>query len=198
MNIFNKRGIDKVQDDIVSVINPTRKITNLEKKLKFSATFENQVALADAYLEIGMNDKAIDNYKESLKDVFQNDFYVQSRLLEAYYKSSQFDEVILSAQNIMDNKNFRKSTASFLYALALERKGNIALANELLSLFDAPYSNYEERYELAKFYIRNNKLQNSRDLIDEMLRESESMSKISYRQNVSVIKKIKELQKSQT
>ena len=197
INVLNKREIDKVQDDIVSVINPTRKITNLEKKFKFSATFENQVALADAYLEVGLNDKAIDHYKGSLKDVFQNDFYVQSKLLEAYYKASQIDDAIVTAEKIKDNKSFRKSPASFLYALALEKKGEIAKAEELLSHFDAPYSNYQERYELAQFYIRNKKSQASSDLINDMMRESESMSKISYRQNATVLKKIAVLQKTQ-
>lgn len=197
VNVFNKRDIDKVQNEIVSVINPTRKITNLEKKYKFSATFENQVALADAYLEAGMIDNAIENYKASLKDVFENDFYVQSKLLEAYYKSSEYDQAIIMADKIKENKSFRKSPASFLYALALEKKGDIEKAMEILSQFDAPYSNYSERYELAKFYIRNNKLNASNDLLEEMINESESMSKISYRQNAAVLKKIKELQKAQ-
>ena len=80
MNVFQKRDLVKVQENIATTINPTKKIRDLEKKFKFSTTFENQVALADAYLEAGMYTKAIQNYEASLKDVFKKDFYVISKL----------------------------------------------------------------------------------------------------------------------
>lgn len=196
MNVFNKRDIDKVQEGIVSVINPTKKITDLEKKFRFAETFENQIALADAYLEVGMYDMAIDNYKASLKDVFINDEYATSKLLEAYYFSSQWNKVMDIAEKIKSNSKFKKSKASFLYALALEQNGDIDKAEELLTHFDAPYSNYQERLELADFYLRNGKQKASSELIQEMITESEGMSKISLRQNAATLKKIKEFQKT--
>lgn len=193
MNVFNKQGIHKVQEDITSVINPSKKITDLEKKFQFSTTFENQVALADAYLEAKMFDKAIENYEASLKDVFINDHYALSKLVEAYYYSSQADKALVIAERLKDQIKFKKTKASFLYALALEKEGDIEKAEKFLILFDAPYSYYEERLELAKFYIRNRQLEKSKVLLSEMVFESERMSKISYRQNSKVIKKIKEL-----
>ncbi len=193
MNIINKQGINKVKDDITSVINPSKRIADLEKKFQFSATFENQVALADAYLEAKMFDKAIENYESSLKDVFINDHYAMSKLVEAYYYASQSSKALVIAEKLKDQIKFKKTKASFLYALALEKEGNIDKAEEFLAFFDAPYSHYEERLELANFYIRNNQLEKSKELLNEIILESERMSKESYRQHSVIIKKVKEL-----
>jgi len=193
MNVFQKRDLAIVQENIPTTIHPTKKIIDLEKKFSFTNTFKNQVALADAFLEAKQYDKAISNYEAALKDVFQNDFYVISSLVEAYYFSSQVDTAILWSEKIKESPKFKKSKAEFLYALAMEKKGQIALAQELLEGLDAPYVRYEERLELAKFYIRHAKTKKATTLLEEIVKESEGMSKVSYRQNGTLIKKANEL-----
>jgi len=193
MNVIQKQDIDKVQQGLTAVINPSKKIIDLEKRFKFAASFENQVALADAYLEAEQFDKAIQNYEASLKDVFKEDFYVLTKLQEAHYFSSQFDKAMEYAERIKDHPKFNKSRASFLYAMTMEKAGNIAEAETILKTFDAPYARYQERPELAKFFIRNAKTSEARDLLYEIVTESEGMSKTSYRQNRVLINKAKEL-----
>ncbi|MEO1548530.1 MAG: hypothetical protein AAFU74_17435 [Bacteroidota bacterium] len=184
--------MEKVQETLIMAINPTKKIKDLEKRFKFSATFENQVALADAYLEEGMNREAIFNYEASLKDVFANDFYVLSKLVEANYYANDFKKAITEAAKIEKDSKFRKSKASFLFAMALEKEGELHRAEELLNTFDAPYSNFMERLELARFLIRNNKLTEGKAVYNEMLAEAENMSKSSSRANRGFIKKARE------
>lgn len=193
LNVFQKQDIEKVQEGITTVVNPTKKITDLEKNLKFSDTFENRVALADAYLEAGMFDKAEEHYKTSLVGTFENDFYVNTQLIEALYYSSQFQQVIKNAEAIKDSSKFEKSKASFLYALALEKTGEIDLAEKQLAQFDSRYSRYQERLELAKFYIRNGSTDKASAVLQEIEQESVGMSKTSYKQNRNLIKKAKEL-----
>lgn len=195
MKVYRKGNIDidKVQDNIATVINPSKRITDLEKKFKFSETFENQVALGDGYLESEMYDKAIENYEASLKDVFKNDFYVISKLVNAYYFSSQFDKAIEYAEKIKDNTKFKKSKAMFLYGLALEKTDNIQLAEEQLVQFDAPFSRYQERLVLGEFYIRNQKPKEAKIVLQEIVDESERMSKQGLRTNRIIIKKAEEL-----
>lgn len=193
VNVIQKRDINKVQSSITSIINPTKKITDLEKKFKFAATFENQYSLADAYLEAGFYDKAIENYEACLKGTFQNDFYVLSQLLQGYYFSSQFKKSIEIADKIKTSAKFEKSNSSFLYALALEKTGDIKAAEEYLIPFDSPYNRYQERLDLAKFYIRNAKTDKAKEILKEIELEAEGMSKTSYKQNRILIKKAKEL-----
>ena len=196
MNVIQKRDIDRVQAEITSVVNPTKKIKELEVKIKLTDSFENRVALAEAYLEVKMYKEAIHYFEEALKGTFQNDFYVTSKLQEAYYFSSNYDKSIAVAGRISKHAKFKKSRAAFLYALALERKGELIKAEELLTQLDAPYSKYEERLELAKVYIKNGSLDKARTLLDEIALESDGMSKLSFREYGGWIKKAKELQNS--
>lgn len=193
MNVIQKRDVEIVQDGLTAVINPGKKITDLEKKLRFSDTFENRSNLADAYLEAGMYEEAISDYKTCLEGTFQNDFYVISKLAEAYYFSTDFDNALQCAERIKEHTKFKKSEVAFLYALALEKQGKISEAEHYLSQFDAPFSRYRERLELAKFYIRNTKKEKAKELLNEMIIESEGMSKPSFRENKALITKAREL-----
>jgi len=193
INVIQKRDIDSLQKGVTSILNPTKKITDLEKKFKFAETFENQVALADAYLETENYEMAIANYDASLKDVFKDDFYVISKLQESHYFSTDFEKAMVYANRIKEHAKFEKSRAAFLYALTLEKLGNIEKAESLLKTFDAPYARYQERIELAKFFIRNAKIDEARELLNEIITESVGMSKPSYRQNKILINKAKEL-----
>lgn len=193
MNVIRKNDVEKLQKEITAVINPTKKIKDLEKKLQFSDSFDNKVALADAYLENNMYAEAIVQYKASLTNMFKNDFYVLSKLQESYYFSSDIIESLVYAERIQDQPKFKKSKAAFLYALALEKEGDVEEAEKLLKQFNAPYSKYQERLELAKFFIRNNKIDASKEILDEIVMESENMSKPSYKHNIAIITKAKEL-----
>ena len=190
--VFQKRDLDKAQESIVTALNPTKRITDLEKKFQFAQTFENQVALADAYLEAEHYEKAIENYKEAMAKGFQSDFYAISKLQEAYYYSSLFDKSIVESDKIKNNSKFKKSKAQFLYGLALEKIGNIKEAEEILQLFDAPFSRYQERLVLAQFYTRNNKPEEAKIILKEMISESENMSKQSKNNTRIIIRKAKE------
>ena len=145
VNVFGRKDLNKVQTDIVHAINPGKKIKELEKRLQFANTFENRVALADAYLEQGMFTEAIDRYRGSLVDMFVNDYYVLSRLQEAYFLNGQIDESLKVAERIKGENGYRKSKANYLYAQALEADGQLDSAEESYRCFDAPFNYYEQR-----------------------------------------------------
>jgi len=193
---FSNKDGERDQDRLVPVLKPSKKIIGLEEEFKFSETFENQSTLGDAYLESGMYDKAIENYKACLSGTFKNDFYVTSKLQEAYYLSSKIDESIQCAETIQDMPKFEKSHSAFLYALALEKIGAVAKAERYLVQFDAPYNRYPERLALAEFYIRNSEKEKAKKLLDEIVVETEELSNEGYRENRQSIKKIKELLKN--
>lgn len=193
---YGNKAIAKPRTPAVPVLKTSKKIADLEEQFKFSETFVNQSALGDAYLEAKLYDKAIENYEACLTGTFQNDFYVTAKLQEAYYNSSRIDESIQCAQAIKDNPKFKKSRSAFLYALALEKKGEVTNAERYLVTFDAPYNRYPERLELAEFYIRNSESEKAKLLLSEIIVESEALSKEGLRENRLTIKKVKELLKT--
>ncbi|QTE22192.1 CDC27 family protein [Polaribacter cellanae] len=173
--VVNKREVSIISEEITTIINPTKKIKDLEKKVEFSETFQNKINLADAYSEIKDFNNAILYYEKALDSGFKNDPYTLNKLIKCYFKVGNFDKVITYSQKINLEKDFKESI--YFYGLALEQKGNFEEAETQLKKLDIRYSNYNERLELSNFLIRRNKKTDAKEVLEEMLQEIKSMSK---------------------
>ncbi|MFD0862599.1 tetratricopeptide repeat protein [Sungkyunkwania multivorans] len=190
--VYSKKGVEKVQEKLTETINPSKKVLDLEKKVQFADTFENRVALGDAYLSSEMYEKAATTYLSVLKGTFENDFYVVEQLISAYYLQEKDQEVIQMASRVKEHKEFRKSNAQFLYGLSLARVGNLDEAFEALEGLNVRYSNYEERVALAMLYEEHGRNDEAKEIYQEIVSESENMQRPGYRTNKKWIEKAKE------
>jgi len=179
--VYNKRDAEKITNEITHIINPTKKIKDLEKQLQFAETYQNRVNLADAFLENRDYNNAIPHYLEALEGNMHNDFYVMKQLIEAYYNVEDFERVVLYAEKIKEHPEFKKSRAQFLYGLALEKLGKFEAAETNLRAIDIRYSFYNERLVLAKFLISRNKETEAKDILEEIHTESQHMTKPNKR-----------------
>ncbi|ALJ06341.1 hypothetical protein APS56_14870 [Pseudalgibacter alginicilyticus] len=191
--VYNKRDAEKIQDNIVSIINPTKKIKDLEKRLEFAETFQNRIDLADAYLENKDYQNAIPHYKKALEDKLQKNVFVVKQLIEALYMEGNFEEVLLYAEKIASESEFKKSRTQFLYGMSLDKLGRFEEAEKNLREIDNRYSFYEERLILAKFLIRQNKKTDAKEIIDEIYAESQYMTKENKKLNRHTIVEVERL-----
>jgi len=175
--VYNKRDTEKITNEITHIINPTKRIKDLEKQLQFSETYQNRVNLADAYLEIKDYSSAIPHYLEALEGTMQNDFYVIKQLIVAYFNTDEYKNVVLYAEKIKEHLEFKKSHSQFLYGLALEKLGKFVAAESNLRAIDIRYSFYNERLVLAKFLINRNKGAEAKEILEEIHTESQHMTK---------------------
>ncbi|WP_299257447.1 CDC27 family protein [uncultured Aquimarina sp.] len=191
--VFNKKDLDVVQNEIVSVINPTKKVNDLRKQVEFADTFQNRVHLGDAFYEIDDYNAGIEEYEIALKGNYNQDAGVVKKLLEGHYQTNQFDKVIFCAEKINLRSDFRGSRSQFLYGLALEENGRSKEAEENLKPIDQRYSNYKERYVLAQFLIEKGKITEAKDILEEVILESQHMSKPNRNKYREVINDVKQL-----
>ncbi|WP_369997739.1 hypothetical protein [Winogradskyella sp.] len=195
-NIYNRRDAEKIQNEITSIINPTKKIRDLEKRLEFSDSYSNRIALADAYVENGDMPNAIVNYKHTLEDSDQNDLYARQQLVLCYFQLEDCEGVVEHAKKIDSKPEFKGSKQQFCYGLALKELGKLENAEEQLKQINRPYSNYNERLELAKFYLEHNRTSEGRELLEEISTESQYMTKHNRRIYRSTINEVERLLKS--
>lgn len=194
--VINKQGAEKIQSNVTSIINPTRKIKDLEKNLEFSDSYGNRMDLADAYFEIEDYQNAIAQYKIMLENKVQNDWYARQQLVECFFKLNDFESVIEQGINIKDKTEFKTSKSQFYYGIALYKTGDITAAEEHLKTIDKPYSNYEERLGLAKFYLDTNKEAKAKILLQEIAIEGNYMTKPNQRLFGSTISEVDRLLKT--
>ena len=193
--VFSKRDLNKVQNNLTHVINPTKRVNDLRKQLNFSDTFQNRVNLANALLDSGDYDSAINEYKKALKGDHAKDPGVIKKLMEALYYTSAYDKIVENAEIIKDRSDFEGSRWQFFYGLSLDQLGYSNEAEKNLYGINKRYSNYSERYLLAKFLIEKGKSFEAKEILSTIITESEHMSKSNkklYRQVILDVKKLEE------
>lgn len=194
--VYNKRDAEKITNEITHIINPTKKIRDLEKRLEFSESYQNRVNLADACLEVRDYNNAIPHYLESIEGNKQNDLYVFKQLIECYFNIEDYEKVVLYAEKIKSQTEFIKSRSQFLYGLALEKTGKIEEAEANLKAIDIRYSFYNERLVYAKFLHSKNKTEDAKEVLQEIKNESLHMTKPNIRLYRSAIQEAEALLKS--
>lgn len=169
--IITKREIKSVTSGVTGIINPSASVKKLEENLKFSDTFNNRVALADALLAAGQTAKAIDLYEGSLNGAFTENEHVISRLVMAYYREKRYEEVISMAKKIYTKPQFSRSKAHVLYAMSQAYSGNNDMAEKEFLLMKARFSNFEARYYYSLFLQMNNRMEESKKVLTEIIEE---------------------------
>ncbi len=194
--VYSRKNAETIQSNVSQIINPTKKIKDLEKQLEFSDSYRNRMNLADAYFETGDYQNAIIHYKVMLENKVQNEFYPRKQLVICFSKLEDYDAVIKHAERIKNNQEFKNSTSEFYYGFALFKTGFENEAEMHLKSIDRPYSNYEERLELAKFYLETNQNEKAKTLLEEMASEANYMTKPNRKLFRSVINEVHNLLKN--
>jgi hypothetical protein len=177
--VIGKRDLVNSMEEMNLIMNPTKKIKDLEQQLAFSNTFQNKINLADAFLETNDYENAILNYEDALKSNFKNNPHTLNKVIVCYFKLEKFDKVIDYSNKINLDKDFNE-TIHYL-GLALEKIGDFEAAEIQLRKLNKRYSNYEERLLLSKFLLRRNKIAEAKEVSQEILLEIESMKSVNKR-----------------
>ncbi|MEJ0101026.1 MAG: hypothetical protein WDO19_00075 [Bacteroidota bacterium] len=171
---------------------PGGKFKKLENNLRFSDTFNNRVALADACLEANQTNRAIELYESSLTGNFTENEYVLSKLVIAYFQTKRYSDIIPVGQKIHKLPQFAGSRAHILYATALGYTGNLELAEKEFKTMKTKFSNYEARYQYGRFLAGNGRNDEARVLFNEMVNESSHLGSRERRDNNTWISQAKD------
>ena len=182
MHAIKKKDVENIQNELVNVINPSKKIRNLEESLEFADTFQNRVNLADAYMDNRDFGNAILHYEKALNDDFDDDFYVCEQLIIAYFETDQFDEAVLQAEKIKDDPAFEGAKCQFFYGLSLDRIDRTEEGITELLHINKRYSFYNERVILAKFLLHHIRIEQAKEILNDILEESKHMTRDNRKQ----------------
>lgn len=191
--VFNKRDASILKENLTSVLVPTKKVRDLEKKLQFSETFQNRLDLADAFFEMKDYSNAINHYEVAMQDKSQNNYFILEKLIASYYKLEDYNKTIAYAEKLKQYPEFKQSKSEFLYGLALDKTGQFEAAEKHLKSIDQRYSNYSERLVLAKFFIEKNKINEAKEILNEISLESKHMTKPNKRKYRVTINEVEKL-----
>jgi len=187
---YNTRNIDNLSEGVKTILQDNYKIEKLKKQLASSDTMTNRLALADEYRTSGKYEKAIEYYEACLTGNYTAAPDILRKLIDCTYQFSDYRAVVTYGNKIKDDKIFRKSEERAYYAWALYETGDTEGAEREFDSMDAYFSNYRQRLEYAKFLKTIGKESKSVDLVDELLREIDSMDKYEKRLKKNITREI--------
>jgi hypothetical protein len=190
--LTNRHAVRIPKVDVGAVLNPGIKLKRLEDELRFTDTFANKVKLADAYLEAGFTDKAIELYKSSLTGAFDENEHVIAQLIIAYCQQERYTEVIPLAKKIYKLQQFPRSKAHMCYAMALEHTGQVEMAENEFKAMKGRYSYFEPRYQYGLFLVRQNRDQDAYQIFADILNEVPQLSAMERKASKTTFAKAKE------
>lgn len=190
--IFTGNEMEQVQSGMSAVFNPSGKIKKLQNNLQFRDTVDNRLALADAYMDAGQVDSAIELYEKSLVGTFSEHEHGNMQLIKAYYAKNRFEDLVTVAKKVYKLPQFRRSRAQTLYAAALGYAGRNEEAEKEFITMNGKFSNYECRYQYGKYMMRNNRTEEAKKLFRDILNESSHLDAAERRHNRMWFSKIKE------
>lgn len=174
--IFTRRQVNELGADVAAVVAPGLSIRKLEEQLRFSDTFQNRVALADALLQKGETQKAIQLYESSYTGVFRENEHLLNQMVIAYAAVGRYEELIPLAQKIYKSPQFARSPAHIRYTQALEKTGRMQEAEQEYRQMSGRFANYEPRYEYGSFLLRQGRKEDAHRLFTELVGETRHLS----------------------
>lgn len=181
--VITRRNIRDVQAGVGEVFSPSGSVRKLEENLRFSDTFSNRVALADAYLNTGQTQRAIDLLEDSLQGAFAENELGLSKLIIAYYREKRYDDVIKAAEKIYRLPQFARSKAHILYAASLGHTLQVQKAETEFQKMNGRFGNFEARYYYALFLRTNNRADEAHKVLSQVTEEIPQLSPVEKRYN---------------
>lgn len=174
--ILTGRQLQQVSSGMGAVLNPSASVRKLEEQLRFSDTFQNRIALADAYLQKGQTQQAIELYESSLTGVFIENEHLLRQLIIAYNAVGRYDDIIPLAKKIYRSPQFPRSRAHLLYAIALDKTGQSDQAEKEFQTMTGRFGYYEQRYHYGLFLAREGRVQEATQLFNAIVEEGRHLS----------------------
>lgn len=181
--ILTRREIRTVQSGVGEILNPSGSIRKLEENLRFSDSFSNRVALADAYLSSGQSGKAISLYENSLTGAFAENEHAITQLIAAYYLEKRYKDVVSMSKKIYNKPQFPRSKTHILYAMSLAYSDDNEMAEKEFRGMKGRFSNFEARYYYALFLQKNNRNAEARQMLSEIVEEIPQLGRVEKRYN---------------
>ena len=174
--IIQKRHVNSAKGSLLDLVNPSGRIKKLEHNFNFSGTFTNRIALADAYLEAGFYEKAIELYEPVLTGIFDNSEGAIRNLIQAYFKVGRYNDVVKIAPKVTGSLDFSKTPANLYYALALEQLEKFDAAESEFKKMNQRFSNYQQRFNYGTFLARRKRNSEAIEILQSILSEAEFLS----------------------
>lgn len=196
-NFYNRNTVQTISQGVKEVVNSNYRIEQLEKAVRFNDNLSNKVNLADAYVNAGRFEDAIQLYNDCLSGFMAEDPDLLMKVLHASFLNKDYAAAINYGNALVNEKTFRNAEARIAYAWALHLTGKSDEAQSHFQDMNKSFTNYVHRLEYGKFLKETNQLELLKELITELDEEFHHMKGRERRMYRQVIHQVRDLAQRQ-
>lgn len=150
-------------------IDPTREFRLKAEEAERCGSVANKTELAEECISLGYYEQAINLLRSCLTSQFANDLQLRHTLALAYYGNEQLAQAIETAAPIVAEQAwFRAGETQLLLANAYADAGRLAEADTAFQAIVPRYIGEEARSDYIQFLVRNGRVAQAREVLDEM------------------------------
>lgn len=171
--MFQTRGARKVRTELGTMLDPDKEWRERLAQAELVDSVDAKRALAEECEKRGQWQEAIRLYKAAATGIFADDPAVLSGLARAQLGSGDASACLETLHKLDDvQPGFRNQEAHLLLARALEATGRTAEALEEYEAVSRYYAGFEARSRYALLLLKQGRVQQARDLFQEVVRAS--------------------------
>lgn len=126
-----ERGARQLAQNAAKSLDPTRDLREAQTAFDYSSTAQNEIRLAQALLEAGQPQQALQHFEASMKGPFANDLEIRWGAAQAAYQAGQPQSALQHLKTIAQTDiNYRADEVGLLIAKAYSAQGDKAMARQ--------------------------------------------------------------------
>ncbi len=166
------RQLNRAKHGLIRAIDPQRDVRQMRQQLEVANTLENRAALANACVNAGQFQEAIELYHSCLK-IEEHNPELLHKLAQAYFGMQEYAKAKQTlADLIQHNPNFKSADGHLLYARTLEALGDTSGALQEYKVLTESFPGEEARVRYALLLKSLNDLDEAARTFDEVVRRA--------------------------
>jgi hypothetical protein len=190
-NFYSRRNVSNLTEGVKSFVDNNYAIEKLEKTLKFSDTYNNKVNLADAYIERGRLDEAIQIYESCRTGIYADNPELFQKLSNAYFLKRDYGKIIELSKKIVPVGEQRIN-----YAWALHYSGESVKAEQIFQEMNRRFTNFQGRLEYSNYLIEKGNSVAANDILCDIIEEYDSMTSYEKKLKKDVVTEVRKVLKT--
>lgn len=185
-------GAKRIMSSAVKALDPQRVIRDAQAAFDELPTAQNQLRLADAQLELGINEEAAKNYEACLKGPFASSLEIKFGTARALVECQRFPDAIAHLEAIQQaDPLFRSAAVVLLLARSYAGMGRNSEAQLTFESAVARFGTFEARAEYLIWALAKNDTPTAARLQSELDQITKRWAPQTSKLNAPVMNRIK-------
>ena len=161
---------EQASESIESFFFPEKELQELEERVEMAPSFQNKIALSEAYQRAGRFEDALAINESLVQGYAKKDAKVWKGIAYAYFHLGQYGRVPAAIEKMKLYRSGNKPTEfDLLLPMALEKMGNFSAAEIEYGVLADTFNGEEARCRFAQFLQTQGKNKEAREIYEEML-----------------------------